>query len=66
MGGDTGEIFLSELKYVMGFRSTVTVLEVHLCYGLAVIFCGFISHLISRKTINSPEIFYGHGCTGRL
>ena len=22
MGGDTGEIFLSELKYVMGFRNT--------------------------------------------
>ena len=35
------------------------------CCGLAVIFCGFISHLIGRETINIPEIFSGvHGFTG--
>jgi len=35
------------------------------CCGLAVIFCGFISLLIGRETINIPEIFYGvHGFTG--
>ena len=33
--------------------------------GLVVIFCGFISHLIGRETINIPEIFSGvHGFTG--
>jgi len=32
---------------------------------LAVIFCGFISLLIGRETINIPEIFSGvHGFTG--
>ena len=32
------------------------------CCGLAVIFCGFISHLIGCKIINIPEIFSGaHG-----
>ena len=32
---------------------------------LAVISCGFISHLIGRETINIPEIFSGvHGFTG--
>ena len=36
------------------------------CCGLSVIFCGFISHLISRETINIPEIFSGvHGFTGK-
>ena len=36
------------------------------CCGLAVIFCGFISHLIGRETINIPEIFSGvHGFTGK-
>ena len=34
--------------------------------GLAVIFCGFISHLIGRETINIPEIFSGvHGFPGK-
>ena len=34
--------------------------------GLAVIFGGFISHLIGRETINIPEIFSGvHGFTGK-
>ena len=33
--------------------------------GLAVIFCGFISHLSGRETINIPNIFSGvHGFTG--
>ena len=27
------------------------------CCGLSVIFCGFISHLIGRETINIPENF---------
>ena len=36
------------------------------CCGLAVIFCGFILHLIGRETINIPEIFSGvHGFTGK-
>ena len=36
------------------------------CCGLAVIFCGFSSHLIGRETINIPEIFSGvHGFTGK-
>ena len=34
--------------------------------GLPVIFCGFISYLIGRETINIPEIFSGvHGFTGK-
>ena len=34
--------------------------------GLSVTFCGFISHLIGRETINIPEIFSGvHGFTGK-
>ena len=34
--------------------------------GLAVIFCGFISLLIGRETINIPEILSGvHGFTGK-
>ena len=33
---------------------------------LLVIFCGFISHLIGRETINIPEIFSGvHDFTGK-
>ena len=33
---------------------------------MTVIFCGFISHLIGRETINIPEIFPGvHGFTGK-
>ena len=36
------------------------------CCGLVVIFWGFISHLIDRKTINIPESFSGvHGFTGK-
>ena len=36
------------------------------CCGLAVIFCGFISLLIGRETINIPEIFSGvHGFMGK-
>ena len=35
------------------------------CCGLSVIFCGFISHLIGRETINIPEIFSSvHGFVG--
>ena len=37
-----------------------------LCCSLSVVFCGFISHLISRETINIPETFSGvHGFTGK-
>ena len=36
------------------------------CCGLVVIFCGFISHFIGRKTINIPETFSGvHGFMGK-
>ena len=36
------------------------------CCSLVVIFCGFISHLIDRETINIPEIFSGVvGFTGK-
>ena len=36
------------------------------CCGLAVIFCGFISHLIGCETINITELFSGvHGFTGK-
>ena len=35
--------------------------------GLAVIFCGFISHLLGRERINIPEISSGvNGFTERL
>jgi len=35
------------------------------CCGLVVIFCGFISLLMGRETINIPEIFSGvHSFTG--
>jgi len=35
--------------------------------GLAVIFCGLISLLIGRETINIPEILSGvHGFTGMI
>ena len=36
------------------------------CCGLAVICCGFILHLIGRKTINISEMLSGvHGFTGK-
>ena len=36
------------------------------CCSLAVVFCGFIPHLIGRETINIPDIFSGvHGFTGK-
>jgi len=36
------------------------------CCGLAGIFCGFISHLTGRETINIPEIYSGvHSFTGK-
>ena len=40
--------------------------ESRCCEGLAVIFCGFISHLIGREAINIPEISSGFlGFTGK-
>ena len=39
---------------------------IHPYCGLSVIFCGFISHLIGRETINIPEIFSSvHGFMGK-
>ena len=36
------------------------------CCGLAVIFCGFVLHLIGHETINISEIFSGvHNFTGK-
>ena len=58
-----------KLKISPGRKSQLVVLcqiVTNPCCGLAVIFCGFISHLISCKTINMPEIFSGvHGFTGK-
>ena len=42
-------------SHLLVSRQVVT----HKCCGLAVIFCGFISHLIGRETINIPESFSG-------
>ena len=53
----------------MGRKSQLVVsnqVVTNACCGLAVIFCGFISLLIGRKTINIPKIFSGvHGFTGK-
>ena len=53
----------------MGRKSQLVVsnqIATNACSGLAVIFCGFISLLIGRETINVPEIFSGvHGFTGK-
>ena len=36
------------------------------CCGLSIIFCGFISHLISLQTMSIPEIFSSvHGFMGK-
>ena len=36
------------------------------CCSLSVIFCSFISHLIGRKTMNTPDIVSGvHGFMGK-
>ena len=50
--------FLVEKSQLVFSRRVVT----NQCCGLALIFCGFISHLIGRETINIREIFSGvHG-----
>ena len=37
------------------------------CCGFAVVFCGFIPHLIGHETINIPDIFSGaHGFKGKI
>ena len=57
-----------KLKICHGKKSQLVSNQVvtNPCCGLAVIFCGFILHLIGRKTINIPEIFSGvHGFTGK-
>ena len=58
----------SQLKIRRGRRSELVVscqVVINPFCGLPVIFCGFISHLIGRETINIPEIFSGvHGFTG--
>ena len=59
----------SQLKIRRGRRSELVVscqVVINPFCGLPVIFCGFISHLIGRETINIPEIFSGvHGFTGK-
>ena len=58
-----------KLKICRGKKSQLVFLcqvVTNPCCGLAVIFCGFISYLIGRETINIPEIFSGvHGSTGK-
>ena len=58
-----------KLKIPCGRKSELVVLGqvmINPFCGLSVIFCGFISHLIGRETINIPEIFSGiHGFTGK-
>ena len=59
----------AKLKIPRGRKSELVVscqVLINPFCGLSVIFCGFISHLIGRKTINIPEIFSGvHGFTGK-
>ena len=61
--GDTKAVFEnSKLKTSRGIKSQRVVpcqVLTNLCCGLAVIFCGFISHLIVHKTMNIPEILSG-------
>ena len=46
--------------------SSLNQVVIHPYCGLSVIFCGFISHLIGRETINIPEIFSSvHGFMGK-
>ena len=58
-----------KLKICHGRQSQLVVsnqVVTNPCCGLSVIFCGFISHLIGRETINITEIFSGiHGFTGK-
>jgi len=59
-----------KLKISRGRKTQVVVsnqVVTNACCGLAVIFCGFISLMIGRKTINIPEIFSGfHDFTGMI
>ena len=58
-----------KLKIPLGRKSELAVLcqvVINPFCSLSVIFCGFISHLIGRETINIPEIFSdGHSFTGK-
>ena len=58
-----------KLKIPRGRKSELAVscqVVINPFCGLSVIFCGSISHLIGRETINIPEIFSGvHGFTGK-
>jgi len=58
-----------KLKICHGRKSKLIVsnqVVTNPCCGLAVIFCGFISLLIGRETINIQEIFSGvHSFTGK-
>jgi len=60
--------FMVKLKIFRRTKSQLVVsnqVVTNPCCGLAVIFCGFISLLIGRETINIPEIFSGvHSFTG--
>ena len=59
----------SQLKIRRGRRNELVVscqVVINPFCGLPVIFCGCISHLIGRETINIPEILSGvHGFTGK-
>ena len=68
--GERNSVFEnSQLKIRRGRRSELVVscqVVINQFCGLPVIFCGFISHLIGRETINIPEIFSGvHGFSGK-
>ena len=58
-----------EEKPFVGRKSQLVVLYqvvTNPCFGLVVIICGFILHLIGCKTVNIPEIFSGvHSFTGK-
>ena len=65
----TSLIFLGSFVHSLGPSQLVVSCQVvtNPCRSLAVIFCGFISHLIGRETVNIPEIFSGdyEGFTGK-
>jgi len=67
--GDIRHLITVNMKICRGRNGQVVVswqVVTTSCCGLAVVFCGFISHLIGRETINTPEIFSClHGFKGK-
>ena len=58
------------IKYLQYVQDKIHIVSYQVvtepCCGLSVIFCGFISDLIGRETINIQEIFSGvHGFMGK-